>query len=86
MIPLTLDLAMKHFPEHKTILESLYRQKESFRSLCEDFRDCVRAMEFWCESPSDKEHALELCEEYKALHTDLKKEIAQWLMEHKKGA
>jgi hypothetical protein len=86
MIPPSLNLAMKHFPKHKNILESLYRQNESFRSLCEDFRDCIQAMEYWCKSPSDKEHVPELCEEYKALCTDLKREIAKWLMEQNSRA
>ena len=36
-----LAFTMKHFPENAAKLETLYRQNESFRSLCEDLRDCV---------------------------------------------
>ena len=82
VIPPILDLAMQHFPDHKETLETLYRQNETFISLCEDFYDCVQAMEYWCKSPSGKEHVPELCEEYKALCADLKNEIAKWLAEH----
>lgn len=85
MFPPTLDLAMKHFPEHKKVLEIIYRQNESFHSLCEDFRDCVLAMEYWCKSPSDNETAPGLCEEYIALCFDLKKEIAKRLQEYNNG-
>ena len=86
MIPPTLNLVMKNFPDHKKILETLFRQNESFRSMCEDFLDCVQAMEYWCKSPSDNKNAPELCEEYKALYADLKKEIAKWLMEQNNRA
>ena len=85
MIPPILDLAVQHFPEHKRILETLYRQNESFRSLCKDFYDCVRAMEYWCKSPTDNVKAPGLCEEYKVLCADLKKEMTEWLSEHDKS-
>lgn len=86
MIPPILNLVMKYFPEHKNILKTLYRQNESFRSLCADFRDCVQAMEYWCKSPLENKNAPALCEEYKALCEDLKREITNWLLEQSKGA
>ncbi len=85
MIPPSLNNAMKHFPEHKKTLENLYRQDESFRSLCEDFFDCVRAINYWCHSSVDCEQAPRLCEEYKILYEDLKKEIAEWLLQQANG-
>ncbi len=81
MNPPTLNLVIKFFPGHKNVLETLYHQNESFRSLCKDFRDCVQAVEYWCRSSSDKEHAPRICEEYKVLCADLKKEIMNWLLE-----
>ena len=81
MIPPALKLAMKYFPEHKNTLETLYRQNESFRSLCKDFRDCVQAVEYWCHSLSDRELANDLCEEYKTLCAELKDEITKWFSE-----
>ena len=85
MIPPILIRVIKHFPEHKKILETLYRQNESFRSLCEDFRDCVQAMEFWCKSPSENKNAPALCEEYKDLCAELEDEITKWLLEQNHG-
>lgn len=76
---------MKHFPEHEKTLENLYRQDESFRSLCRDFFDCVRAIDYWCHSSAGNEQAPRLCEEYKALCKDLKKEIIKSLVEQTNG-
>lgn len=84
--PPVLQEAIRHFPGHKKTLETLYRRDISFRSLCKDFRDCTQAVEYWCHSPAGKEHAPELCEEYKALCADLRKEIEQWLAEQDTGA
>jgi hypothetical protein len=75
---------MQHFPEHKHTLDMLCRRSESFLSLCEDFSDCVRAMEYWCTSPADFENAPAFCEEYKALYENLREEIAKWLAEYLK--
>ena len=80
MIPPPLNHAMKQFPKHKKILEKHYRQNESFRSLCKDFCDCAMAVEYWCKSPTDNNHAHELCQEYKALFAELKDEIMKWLV------
>jgi len=80
MIPPPLNHAMKQFPEHKNILETHYRKNESFRSLCKDFRDCAKAVEYWCQSPPDNKHSHELCQEYKVLLAELKDEITKWLV------
>jgi hypothetical protein len=78
MIPPPLSHAMKQFPEHKEFLAKHYRKNEVFRSLCRDFLDCRRAVEFWCQSSPDNKHADEICQEYKALFAELKDEIARW--------
>ena len=80
MIPPPLTHAMKQFPEHKNILETHYRQNESFRSLCKDFLDCMRAVEFWCYSSADNKHAHKICQEYRDLFAELKDEIREWLV------
>lgn len=80
MIPPTLEFVMKYFPEHKTSLEALYRQNESFRSLCADFLDCINAVAYWCGTLPVEKNAPVFCEEYKALCAELKEEITKWLM------
>ena len=83
MIPPALSFVMKYFPRYKTNLEALHRRNESFRSLCEDFRDCVHAMEYWCGSLPAKENSPALCEEYEILYAELKMEITKWLEKQK---
>lgn len=80
IIPPPLNHAMKQLPKHKKILEKQYRQNETFRSLCEDFLDCKRAVEFWCHSSADNKQAHKICLDYKALFAELKDEIARWLL------
>jgi hypothetical protein len=79
--PPALGCVQRHFPEHEHILEIMYSKNESFLSLCEDFRDCLWAMEYWCEAPSSLKDATRYCEEYTALLEDMNKEIAAWLTE-----
>lgn len=83
MITPALRLAIKNFPRQKNTLETLYRQNESFRSLCTDFRDCVNAVEYWCGSLPAKEISPALCEEYKILYAELKIQITKWLKKKK---
>jgi hypothetical protein len=80
-IPSDLQVAIRHFPGHKKVLETLHRRDQSFRSLCKDFSDCIKAVAYWCNSPAGQEHAPEICKEYRALCADLKKEIKQCLVD-----
>ena len=81
VIPLSLEFAMQQFPDHKEILKRLYRQDEAFISLCQDYQDCVRALEYWRNTRTDKKNRPEHCREYKALCKELKEEIEKWLAE-----
>jgi hypothetical protein len=80
IIPASLSIVSKQFPEHRNTLERLFQQNETFRSLCEDFFDSVRAMNYW--RGSEAGNAASLCEEYTDLVGDLTTEIAQWLADH----
>ena len=82
-IPSSLSVVIQQFPEQQEKLETLFYQVESFRSLCEDFSDCKRAMEYWSEFMSGKEHASSRGEEYRVLFADLKGEIMKLLAESK---
>ena len=69
----------KYFPAFRELLESLFRENELFRSLCEDFLVCVQAVDYWCHSAQNREDASTYCEEYRALLEDLKTEIEDML-------
>ena len=75
--PASLSIVVKHFPENGKTLERLFHQHETFRLLCEDFLDSVRARDYWCGSEAEK--AVSMCKEYTDMVGDLTKEIAQWL-------
>jgi hypothetical protein len=75
----SLLTALKHFSQYQKTLETLFQRNDSFRTLCEDFHECIKAVEYWCDSPPDKNGASTLCEEYKSLYADLKGEIARTL-------
>jgi myo-inositol catabolism protein IolC len=84
ILPMSLSVVIKHFPEHRKTLEGLFQQHETFRSLCEDFCDSVRAREYWC--GSEAESAKSRCQEYDDIIGDLTTEITQWLREHGAGS
>ena len=80
IIPTSLSVLIRHFPGQRKMVEQLLQQQETFRLLCEDFCDSVRAMEYW--RGSDAAKAVSICEEYADIIKDLSAEIAQWLGDH----
>ena len=36
-----LKKVFKRFPQHYMLIEELYRESDSFRSLCEDYTECL---------------------------------------------
>lgn len=42
-----LSLVKGTFPGHDPSLDRAYRESESFRDLCHDYRNCARALERW---------------------------------------
>ena len=70
---------MSSFPDHQDKIKSLFREDETFRSLCEDYRKCFQALKHWNQSAS--EEALVRREEYGNLLQDLSEEILQSLKE-----
>jgi hypothetical protein len=77
----SLAAVTTYFPAFREPLESLFRENESFRSLCEDFRVCLQAVDYWCHSAQNRENASTYCEDYGALLEDLKTEIKNMLGE-----
>jgi hypothetical protein len=80
ILPMSLSVVIKHFPEHRKTLERLFQQHETFRLLCEDFSDSVRARDYWC--GSEAENAESRCQEYAEMIEDLTAEIAQWFRDY----
>ena len=73
---------ISQFEDWKTRIEQSFQQSDDFRSLCEDYAVCARALENW--QASDAAAATERRKEYTELLAELGKEIHDWL-EHQRS-
>lgn len=55
----------------------LFKKSLSFRSLCEDYRECLAALQHWQQSTSEDAPAWR--EEYAHLLLELEQEVRQYL-------
>jgi hypothetical protein len=65
----------KRFPERKETIKVLFKNNESFKTLCEDYRRCAEALHHWNQSLD--EDAPARTREYEALLRELEEEILQ---------
>jgi hypothetical protein len=68
---------MEKFPEAVVRIWELFQQSYSFQSLCEDYRDCLAAWQYWRQAAS--ENAPALCQSYAELLQELEQEVRQYL-------
>ena len=73
----TLALIRATFAGQDELVERAFRRNESFRSVCEDYRECVAVLERWkqretAEAPFRRQ-------EYAELLVELGREIQIWL-------
>jgi len=71
----SLDLIMARFPGHRESLERLYVKSESFRSLCDDIRECLAGLETWSQSMAEEAPAYR--KEFAALLHELEEELLE---------
>lgn len=70
----SLFILLERFPERKETIVALFKNNESFRTLCEDYRQCGEALQHWIQSLD--EDAPVRMQEYEALLQDLEEEIS----------
>jgi hypothetical protein len=70
-----LDFIVARFPQHRGSLERLYTRSESFRSLCDDIRECLAALETWTQSTA--EEAPVYSKEFATLLRELEEELLE---------
>lgn len=70
---------LKRFPEYKDTAIQLYRESDSFQTMCEDYRKCVKALNHW--NQSEKDIATTRRNEYSAIIQELEEEILLKLTE-----
>ena len=66
------------FPEAAAEIRQFFRQSPAFQSLCEDYRDCHAAWQFWRQAASDEAQAV--CQSYAELLCELEVEVRQYLV------
>ena len=75
IIRTSLFAVIKRFPHRKAALRQLFKENDSFQTLCEDYWKCAEALRHWNQSAS--EEAVVRREEYAALLQDLEAEILE---------
>ena len=87
VIQTSVFTVVKRFPDRVDTIKQLFKENETFQSVCEDYRRCAEALHHWNQSASDEAPARR--EEYATLLRDLEAEILQSLDEfrytHKKA-
>ena len=81
VIQTSVFTVVKRFPSRKDTVKQLFKENETFQSVCEDYRRCAEALHHWNQSASDEAPVRR--EEYAALLQDLEAEILQNLNESK---
>jgi hypothetical protein len=71
---------LRRFPEARAALQRLFRANPSFQSLCEDYRDCLAALQYWEQSTSGEAPAL--AGAYAELLGELEQEVKQFLVDN----
>ena len=75
---------VERFPRHKAVVRRLFKENDSFRTLCEDYWRCAAALRHWNQSVA--EEAVARRQEYAVLLRDLEAEILEILTRKNKRA
>jgi len=70
---------LRRFPRRKDTAKRLFRESESFQTMCEDYLKCFKALEHWNQSKIDIAPLRRT--EYTALMQELEEEIFHKLNE-----
>ena len=71
-----LSIVLSRFPDHQETIKRLFREKETFQTLCEDYRKCLKALEYWNRRSSPE--APQRSAEYGDLLEELETEILEY--------
>jgi hypothetical protein len=73
---------LKRFPEERASLQRLFLESSSFQPLCDDYRDCLAALQYWKNSTSGE--APGLARAYADLLQEMEQEVHRYL-DHEKA-
>ncbi|MFZ5451582.1 MAG: hypothetical protein ACOZF2_06895 [Thermodesulfobacteriota bacterium] len=74
-----LAAVLERFPKAAVKIRELFLRSPSFQSLCEDYRDCLAAWQYWGQAASEESPVL--CQSYTELLRELEEEVRQYLEE-----
>jgi len=74
---------LKRFPDRRDRVMGLFREREDFRAICEDYEKCLLSLRHW--SGSEAQEAAARREEYAAMLDVLGAEIIRHLNETGQG-
>lgn len=68
-----LDVVLKRFPESEQLIEELFAESDCFRSICENYADCIEVLNRYesCNRMTRKGYI----KEYRELLKELEKEL-----------
>jgi len=69
-----LNLTSLRFPNHKELITELFKESESFRSLCEDYYDCRMMLD---ESITINNKSSDTRKEYQILLNEIEDELLE---------
>ena len=76
-ISILLYAILQRYPEYSETIARLFKEDDSFRSLCNDYRLCLNAFNYWNEMNSEKAQARQV--EYDDLLRELEEEVLIYL-------
>ena len=71
-----LFLVIERFPDRRDVFKRLYKDHEGFRTLCENYRQCLEALRYWAQV--DTQLAPARHREYHSLLKELERELRQY--------
>ena len=74
-----LFAVINRFPDRKEIIKKLFLKSKAFQGMCEDYRLCQDALDFW--TRSENKNAAKPREDYSVLINELEAEIIRKLDE-----
>jgi hypothetical protein len=81
-IPTEIGLINRRFPDHKSVIEDLYKTDSDFKSLCADLFLCTKMITDFEVEITEKQHAVI---EYREIIKDLEKELSMVIQSAKTG-
>jgi hypothetical protein len=74
-----LTAVLKKFPRAVEKIRQLFQHNPSFLSLCEDYRDCLAAYQYWRQASDISDAAKAEYQSYVELLQELEEEVSQYL-------